>query len=203
MCTHQDIFPFFFLRLRETRRSLLLCFVRKRLKRLLACIGYFTSAECAIIAGVIFWQEEKVGTAEFSSQICDSRLVPNQKRNRRIGPGVLRFTLVSVWLRILLTFQHDRARWSRCPALAIYTSPLNGRPHYYSYYHSVTLLIHPYITIQRRNEKNKIYFIEYIIRRPICDRKTNFFNKTARCISQRNLIIALEHAENYYRSLQR
>jgi len=64
---------------RNAKIVALLCFVRKRLKRLLACIGYFTSAECAIIAGVI-WQEEKVEAAEYSFQICDFCSLLNQKQ---------------------------------------------------------------------------------------------------------------------------
>lgn len=65
---------------KNAKIEVLICFVRKRLKRLLACIGYFTSAECAIIAGVIFWQEEKVGAVEYSSQICDYCTHPKRKQ---------------------------------------------------------------------------------------------------------------------------
>lgn len=71
---------FFFLTLQRNAKIVAPLFREERLKRLLACIGYFTSAECAIIASVIWQEEKKVRTAENSSQICDSCLLPNQKQ---------------------------------------------------------------------------------------------------------------------------
>jgi len=77
MCTYQRSF----LCLKETRRSLrfFVSWGNDWKDCLRASIGYFTSAECAVIAGVI-WQEEKVEAAEYSFQICDSCSLLNQKQ---------------------------------------------------------------------------------------------------------------------------